>query len=141
MRFNFDMDGTIANLYAVEGWLQMLQAENPKPYAIAKPLVNMARLAKALNKATRNGHEIVVISWGAKNGSAEYLNEVTAAKLGWLKHHLPSVKWTKILVVPYGTPKHSVTNGILFDDEERNLTQWGEGAFPPSEIFAQLATA
>ena len=28
----FDMDGTIANLYAVENWLDMLRAFNPTPY-------------------------------------------------------------------------------------------------------------
>ena len=141
MRFNFDMDGTIANLYGIEGWLQMLQNSDPTPYAVAKPLVNMARLAKALNRATRNGHEIAVVTWAAKNSTPEYFEAVKAAKLGWLKKHLPSVKWTKILVVPYGTPKRSLSEGILFDDEQRHLTQWGEGAFPPSEIFAQLATA
>lgn len=27
----FDMDGTIANLYAVEGWLPMLRAYDPTP--------------------------------------------------------------------------------------------------------------
>ena len=27
----FDMDGTISDLYAVENWLPMLRAENPKP--------------------------------------------------------------------------------------------------------------
>ena len=31
----FDMDGTIADLYGVNGWLEMLNAENPKPYEIA----------------------------------------------------------------------------------------------------------
>ena len=27
----FDMDGTIADLYAVPNWLQMLRAEDPTP--------------------------------------------------------------------------------------------------------------
>ena len=58
----FDMDGTIANLYAVENWLEYLQDEDTKPYAEAKPLVNMARLAKALHKVQRNGYKIGIIS-------------------------------------------------------------------------------
>ena len=44
----FDMDGTIANLYGEKNWLERLRNEDETPYANAKPLVNMARLAKAL---------------------------------------------------------------------------------------------
>ena len=40
MRIWLDMDGTIADLYAVENWLPMLQAHNPTPYEQAKPLVS-----------------------------------------------------------------------------------------------------
>ena len=32
----FDMDGTIANLYGVHNWLEMLRAEDPTPYALAE---------------------------------------------------------------------------------------------------------
>lgn len=31
----FDMDGTIANLYAVEGWLEDLRAERTRPAMLA----------------------------------------------------------------------------------------------------------
>ena len=37
----FDMDGTIADLYGVQNWLEMLQAENPQPYRQAKPLLDI----------------------------------------------------------------------------------------------------
>ena len=49
----FDMDGTIANLYGVEGWLDMLIASDPTPYKLAAPLVNMNTLARKLNKLQR----------------------------------------------------------------------------------------
>ena len=45
----FDMDGTIADFYGVENWLEYLKSENPYPYMIAKPLVNMSALARVLN--------------------------------------------------------------------------------------------
>ena len=141
MRINFDMDGTIADLYAVENWLPKLRNEDATPYEQARPLVNMARLARALNRAVRLGAEIAIVSWGSKNGSAEYLERVRQAKVNWLKKHLPSVKWTDIKVVPYGTPKSTLGNGVLFDDEEHNRNEWGEGAYTPSEIFSVLATA
>ena len=73
----FDMDGTIANLYAVEGWLPMLRAYDPTPYAQAVPMVNMSRLARYLHKAQRMGIEIGIISWLSKEPTEEYDRAVT----------------------------------------------------------------
>lgn len=141
MYYNFDMDGTIANLYAVDNWLPKLIAHDPMPYAEAKPLVNMARLAKALHKAQRNGHKIVVISWLSKDSDKAYDQEVAQAKREWLAKHLPSVKWDEIIIVAYGTPKQTLGEGVLFDDEESNRKAWGMGAYEPKDIFKVLATA
>ena len=48
----FDMDGTFVDLYGVDNWLDDLINEKTRPYDEAKPLVNLARLAKAMNKAS-----------------------------------------------------------------------------------------
>ena len=45
----FDMDGTIADLYSVNGWLDYLIAEDVTPYAQAKVMLNMSALARHLN--------------------------------------------------------------------------------------------
>ena len=37
----FDMDGTIADLYAVNNWQNMLRAYDPTPYATAEPMWDM----------------------------------------------------------------------------------------------------
>ena len=37
----FDMDGTIANLYGVENWLEDLRSFNPRPYIVAEPMYDM----------------------------------------------------------------------------------------------------
>ena len=134
----FDMDGTIANLYAVEGWLDMLRAYDPTPYAKAEPMVNMSALARLLHKAQRLGYEIVIISWLSKEPTAEYDMAVTQAKIEWLQNHLPSVEWNEIHIVSYGTPKSQFGGGVLFDDEERNRIEWGEGAYEPCEILKFL---
>ena len=34
---NFDMDGTLADFYGVDGWLEYLVNKNAYPYATAKP--------------------------------------------------------------------------------------------------------
>ena len=135
----FDMDGTIADLYGVEGWLADLEASNVRPYAEAKPLVNMQRLARRLNTLQRNGYEIGIISWLSKNGTEEFNRRVTATKMAWLRNHLASVEFNEIHIVTYGTPKQNIGKGILFDDECPNRENWGEGAYEPKDIFTVLS--
>lgn len=138
LEINFDMDGTIADLYGVENWLEDLVNENVRPYAEAKPLVRMATLARWLNKLQKNGCEINVISWLAKNGSETYNAEVIEAKKAWLSKHLPSVHWNNIKIVAYGTPKETLGNGILFDDEEANRNNWNGIAYNVNNILEVL---
>ena len=134
----FDMDGTIADLYGVEGWLDMLLNESAKPYEIAKPLVNMRELAKVLNRLIEKGWEIGVISWLAKNGTNDYNKKVANAKIKWLAKHLKSVKFAKIDIVEYGTPKQINRNGILFDDEKQNRENWLGIAYNVENIIQVL---
>lgn len=121
------MDGTIANFYNVEGWLESLMKEDSKLYAIAKPLVNMNSLARILNRLQRDGYEIGIISWLSKNGTEDFHKEVTEVKKAWLRKHLRSVKFNFITIVKYGTDKNIVNTNkedILFDDEEGNRKSW-----------------
>lgn len=137
----FDMDGTIADLYGVENWLEYLQAEDVYPYANARPLLNLQVLARRLNRLTKSGYAVEVISWTAKHSTVEYDEAVTAAKIAWLKKHLASVNFQKINIVAYGTPKdlfrHS-ENDILFDDEEQNRTNWNGIAHNVDKILEVL---
>lgn len=136
----FDLDGTLANLYGVEGWLADLEAENVRPYAVAKPMVNLSLLARYIHKAQKMGYVVGVISWLSKCGSPSYDEAVTAAKREWLAKHLPSVEWDEIHIVKYGTPKSTCRtySGILFDDEQRNLDEWGEGAVIACDMLEVL---
>lgn len=134
----FDMDGTIADLYGVPNWLEDLLHEDVRPYAEAKPLVNLQALARILNRLVRSGWTINIISWTSRNGSSEYNTAVAAAKKKWLAQHLRSVQFTNIEILPYGTPKELYGNGILFDDEEYNRLAWGNGAYTEKEIFEVL---
>ena len=135
---NFDMDGTIANLYGVENWLDDLMAYNERPYTLAKPLINMQALARVLNNLHKKGYTINIISWLAKNSNTEYDKKVTKAKMNWLKTHLASVKFDNIFIVPYGTPKYTLANGILFDDEIGNRTAWNGIAYDVNNIIEVL---
>jgi len=140
---NFDMDGTIASLYGVEGWLEYLENEDTTPYEIAKPLLRFSTLARKLNTLQKNGYKIGIISWLSKSGSPEYNEEVALAKMEWLTAHLPSVKWDKITIVPYGTPKRNYCEtslDILFDDELKNRETWTGKAFDVDNILGILNT-
>ena len=136
----FDMDGTIANLYGVNNWLDYLLANDPTPYRVAKPMVNMNTLARLLNRLQSNGWHIGIVSWLSKGSTSDYDELVTNAKLEWLKHHLKSVHWNEINIVPYGTPKQTVVefSGILFDDEKPNRANWVGDAFDENNIIEIL---
>ena len=137
----FDMDGTIADLYAVENWLEKLRAEDSSPYFGATPLLRMCVLARLLNRLQRDGYRLGIVSWLAKFGSEEYNEAVIEAKMKWLNTHLKSVRFDEIHIVKYGTPKASVvedTNGILFDDEERNRRDWKGVAYDVDNIIGIL---
>ena len=138
MNIYFDMDGTIADLYGVPNWLEDLLHEDVRPYAEARPLVNLSQLARLLNKLIAQGHTVNIISWTSRNGSEQYNETVEAVKRAWLAKHLKSVQFTSIIVLPYGTPKELFGHGILFDDEKPNREAWGEGAYDETEIFTIL---
>lgn len=137
----FDMDGTIADLYGVENWLDYLIASDALPYEIAKPLIRLNALARILNRLQKQGYKVGVISWLAKNSNITYDEKVTRAKKEWLKKHLASVNFDEIHIVKYGTPKQTFAktkNDILFDDEEKNRNDWTGKAFDVNEIIEIL---
>ena len=138
---NFDMDGTIADLYGVDNWLEYLINEDIYPYANAQPMLRLCTLARKLNALQRAGYDLAIVSWLSKSGSRAYNDAVTVAKLGWLRKHLPSVNWDRITIVPYGTPKENFCSNpldILFDDEERNRNNWTGRAFDVENIMEIL---
>ena len=131
-----DLDGTLADLYGVENWLEKLRAEDSSPYEEAEPMCDLRLLARLLNKAQRNGNEIGIISWNSKCGDNKYHEAVKMAKKRWLAHHLPSIVWDEIHIVKYGAPKHfncQDNSGILFDDNEDVRKLWNKRGMSFSE--------
>ena len=131
----FDMDGTIANLYGEKNWLEDILNERATAYENAKPLINMQALARVLNRLTRNGYEIGIVSWLGKGSREEYNNKVATAKREWLKKHLASVQFTHIDIIEWGTPKQNGRYGILFDDEIQNRMNWNGQAYDEKNII------
>ena len=140
----FDMDGTIADLYGVENWLEDLRNENPRPYIEAKPLYNMFVLNTLIEALKEQGWRIVVTTWLAKDSTKEYDAKVREAKLAWLeKYYFP---YDEIHLIKYGTTKANCTRRhggfqILIDDNVKVRSGWrlGDTIDATENIFYALA--
>lgn len=124
----FDMDGTIADFYGVEGWLNDLDNENPRPYEVAEPLCDMGELAYLLYMLKGFGWTVAITSWMSKTATKDFCKAIRKAKKDWLaKYNFPA---DEIHIVKYGRNKAYVkyknrpNEAILFDDEERNCNDW-----------------
>ena len=126
----FDMDGTIANLYGVENWLERLRAEDPTPYIVAQPMYDMDALKVVLEMLKLQGWTIAVTSWLSMGSTKEYDKLVRQAKREWLERY--NFPFDEIHLVAYGTTKANCTrkNGgyqILVDDNEKVRNGWNLG--------------
>lgn len=125
-----DMDGTIASLYSVEGWLDCLIAEDATPYAVAEPYGDSKAINAALVTLQGMGYVVEVVSWLSKGKPSKAFNAaVRQAKLEWLAKYFPSINPSNVHVVAHGTSKWHVSNnkgGILFDDEQGNIDNWNK---------------
>ena len=127
----FDMDGTIADLYGVQNWLEDLRAENPRPYINAKPIYEANILNTLLQIFKDRGWKIVVTTWLAKGSTKAYDRLVKEAKLAWLDTY--KFPYDEIHLVKYGTTKANCTRKrgglqILIDDNEKVRKGWHLGS-------------
>jgi hypothetical protein len=127
----FDMDGTIADFYGVNGWLDYLQNEDTTPYTQASPLYDMNVLNMILEALKRKGWNIIITTWLAKNGSQEFNDRTREAKKAWLDSY--NFPYDDLHMVKYGTTKANCTRKlggfqILVDDNEKVRKGWTLGA-------------
>lgn len=111
----WDMDGTIADLYGVEGWLEKLRSENPLPYEIAKPLWDMERLANIIRGLQAIGVEQRIVTWLSMDSSEEYKTETRRAKKEWLEQF--DFPFDHFHGVQYGATKADSVRKFLAEDE------------------------
>ena len=135
-----DCDGTWIDLYGVENWLSDLQSFNPRPYREAKPLIHLSTFARTIHDLQKQGWEVNIVTWLSKNSNEYYDKVVAETKLKYFSKHLPSVRFNKIKILKYGTPKSSVGNGILFDDEAKNRDEWKGLACTEKNLIKKMRT-
>lgn len=118
----FDMDGTIADLYGVENWLQKLRAYDATPYENAKPIYENEILTRIVKNLMNSGYKIKIVTALPKNGgNAFYNQEVKNAKLEWLKKH--GFPFHSFHCIPYSENKGNYVSkdaeiAILVDDNK-----------------------
>lgn len=142
----FDMDGTIADLYGVNGWLEMLRAYDPTPYIKAKPMWDMAELTATLMALQEVGIEIRIITWLSKETTKEYDEAVRLAKREWLEE--VGFPFDNFHGVAYGSTKaNSVRKylaedetAILIDDNDKVREGWhlGDTINPTTENIIEI---
>ena len=139
----FDMDGTIADLYGVKNWLEMLRSESDRPYREARPLYDMDSLNWILSLLKEEGWRIAVTSWLSKDSSDDYDEKVRIAKLEWLK--AVQFPYDEIHIVKYGTLKSNCTRNfggfqVLVDDNKEVRESWdlGDTIDASQNIFMNL---
>jgi hypothetical protein len=141
----FDMDGTVADFYGVEGWLNDLENGNVRPYVEAEPLLDMEALGEVLMAFKNLGTEIRIITWLGQGADVEFKNATRIAKAEWLETH--NFVYDKAHMVQYGTTKADCIRAelaedeyaILFDDNEKVRRGWHMGtAYDVNDIIGTL---
>lgn len=111
----FDMDGTIAELYKVNGWLEMLRESDWRVYDKCLPRAHFDRINRAVEALTAHGWQVGVITWASKDvGWGVDCDRIGEIKFDWLCRFFPAIADGKFACIPYGESKAQ----YLLDMEE-----------------------
>ena len=110
-----DMDGTIANLYGMNNWLENLINEVEGLFLECEPFITEEEL---LNYFPSEEYELRICSMTPLNATKEYCQVVINEKNQWLDKYFPSI--THRVYMAYGNNKNlkNTVNHILIDDNE-----------------------
>ena len=136
----FDLDGTVADLYNTDGWLESLESESPV-FAELKPLIDMQELQEVATKLFMKGYKFGVITHLPMNCTPHYARESEEEKRIWCRKYLPFIQefhaqaygLDKFLAVPFASD-----DMLLIDDNSLVRTKWmrhhGCNAIDPTKV-------
>ena len=127
-----DMDGTIADLYGQENWLEMLLAEADGAFINCEPMTTEEEIFKHFPKTQYN---VKVLSMTPKKATKAYCEKVIAEKNAWLDKFFPNI--TERHYLPYGNNKNlkNSVNAILVDDNAEIRNNFRGLAINPTELW------
>lgn len=110
-----DMDGTIADLYNMNDWLNGLRKEKEGVFINLDPLITQKELLKLF---PLDFYDLCIFSMTPKDASREYCAQVIKEKNLWLDRYFPAIK--KRIYRKYGDNKNlkNSQNAILVDDNK-----------------------
>lgn len=141
----FDMDGTIADLYGSDNWLEKIQNKQPVFETLAEmPWFETAKKLIRILKF-QYGYEVGVITWTPMDTTAEYEAIARVEKNMWLGEHANGL-FDFAVFQRYGTSKaisirDEYQRGlhILFDDNHEVRADW-EQTFQPAYDAKDMVT-
>lgn len=135
----FDMDGTIAELYKVTGWLEMLQNKDWQVYELCTARAHANRINRAVEALIDAGWQVGVITWASKGVQwGTDCDRIGKIKFDWLCRNFPALADGKFACIPYGESKAQFLldmedAGIinyLVDDNKEVREDWRAHSFP-----------
>jgi len=131
-RVYLDMDGTIANLYESENWLQRLRNEDKTIFLECAPMTTEKNLFKIF---PQEQFEIIILTMTPMNCTKEYHEQVIEQKNQWLTKYFPNIE--KKIFKKYGHNKNlkNSANAILVDDNETIRNNFKGLALNPANLW------
>lgn len=129
----FDMDGTIAELYKVEGWLVSLREGDWNVYAECEPRTHAERIRSAVEALVAHGWQVGVITWASKGIDwGKDLDAIRDVKFNWLCENFPEIADGRFACIPYGYSKaqfleemgDNYSLAYLVDDNREVRAEW-----------------
>ena len=128
----FDMDGTLADLFGVEGWMPAIRSGQTFPYEIAEPIHNDGEFKRVIKKLRDRGYHIGIVTWGSMVADDDFDRRTRKIKREWIRRHVGAVD--EFRFSRYGIPKYElvshVDGALLVDDDPNNLKAWAKRGNP-----------
>ena len=125
-----DMDGTIADLYGQQAWLQQLELETEGLFLKCEPFITEAILYEYFPVEK---YELRICSMTPPNASKKYCQMVIAEKNQWLDKFFPTIQMR--IYLPYGLDKNlndeSIYHVLVDDNEKIRKSFKGVAISPP----------
>jgi len=127
-----DMDGTIADLYGMENWLERLKSEDKTIFEECEPITTEEKLFEVFPQEKYN---ITILSMTPLGATKEYCENVERQKDNWLDKFFPNL--TKRIYMAYGNNKNlkNSQNHILVDDNEKIRENFRGIALNPIDLW------
>lgn len=120
-----DMDGTIADTYSIEGWLDRILAHDASVFLDAKP-ADKDKVMKLIEFLDDDVTILTMLPECTLTGKEReaYFDKVKKAKVDWLSKYFP--EFTKIEFVDYQQAKSTYwkEGDVLIDDSSSQIKSW-----------------